>query len=402
MGGGGNGSVWQNRNFVILFSTGALIAFGGRVYELALPLIIYELTQSSIAMGAMRAIEFLPNLLFAMVVGVFVDRADKKRWMLTMVSLQTGVLFALYAYTQLHGANLMVFYIAGFFLMLLAYGYGNAKIAAVKWALPTSLLTSANASLTFLETLVQVMGPAISGAILFLSSLYHGLLITAIVFLAALLVLSRLKLEEAARAVEARSFFRELREGWFALRNNQPMWIITWLVVFLNSTSGAFEAMLIFFAKDELRWSTALVGVVLSCAGFGGLFGSLAVGRFRERWGLGRGLAITIIALAPAYALTAALNSPWAVGVAVFAFGMVATVQNILIWTFRHETTPAPLIGRVSGITGSIFKLGMPFAIFGAGYLAAVSGARSVFVVCGVAQVFVFLAMFRSSLMNQR
>lgn len=402
MSGGGGNSIWQNRNFVILFSTGALIAFGGRVYELALPLIIYELTQSSIAMGAMRAIEFLPNLLFAMVVGVFVDRADKKRWMVTVVALQSGVLFALHAYTQLHEPSLVVFYAAGFFLMLLGYAYGNAKIAAVKWALPTPLLTSANASLTFLDTLVQVMGPAISGAILFLSSLYHGLLITAVAFLAALIVLARVNLDEAPRAHQSRSFFRELREGWIALRNNQPMWVITWLVVFLNSTSGAFEAMLIFFAKDELRWSTALVGIVLSCAGFGGLFGSLAVRRFRERWGLGHGLAVTIIALAPAYALTAALKSPWTVGAAVFAFGMVATIQNILIWTFRHETTPAPLIGRVSGITGSIFKLGMPFAIFGAGYLAAIAGARSVFVACGIAQVFVFLAMFRSSLMKQR
>ncbi|MDQ2640054.1 MAG: MFS transporter [Pseudomonadota bacterium] len=399
---GGGGSIWQYRNFVILFSTGALLAFGGRVYELALPLIVYELTQSSVAMGAMRAIEFLPNLLFAMVVGVFVDRADKKRWMLTVVALQSGLLFALYAYTQLQYANLGVFYITGFLLMLLGYAYGNAKIAAVKWALPTPLLTSANANLTLLETLVQVLGPAISGAILFLSSLYYGLLITASAFLAALLVLAKLNLEEAPRAASSRSFFWELREGWSALRNNQPMWVITWLVVFLNSTSGAFEVMLIFFAKDELRWSTALVGIVLSCAGFGGLFGSLAVSRFRERWGLGRGLAITIIALAPAYAMTAALSSPWAVGAAVFAFGMVATIQNILIWTFRHETTPAPLIGRVSGITGSIFKLGMPFAIFGAGYLADISGARSVFVVCGITQVFVFLAMFRSSLMRQR
>ncbi len=72
-------SIWQNRNFVILLSTGFLLSFGSRVYELALPLIIYELTQSSVAMGTMRALQFLPIFLFGMVIGVFVDRADKKR-----------------------------------------------------------------------------------------------------------------------------------------------------------------------------------------------------------------------------------------------------------------------------------------------------------------------------------
>ena len=44
-------SIWKNRNFVILIFTGFLLSFGGRVYELALPLIIYELTESSVAMG---------------------------------------------------------------------------------------------------------------------------------------------------------------------------------------------------------------------------------------------------------------------------------------------------------------------------------------------------------------
>ena len=77
-------SIWQHKNFVILLSTGFLLSFGSRVYELALPLIIYELTQSSVAMGTMRAIQFLPILLFGMAIGVFVDRADKKRWMLTI------------------------------------------------------------------------------------------------------------------------------------------------------------------------------------------------------------------------------------------------------------------------------------------------------------------------------
>jgi predicted MFS family arabinose efflux permease len=141
---------------------------------------------------------------------------------------------------------------------------------------------------------------------------------------------------------------------------------------------------------------------VLSCSGFGGLLGSLAVSRIRNRWGLGRGLAMTIIALAPVYAITALCRSPWAVGLALFGFGFITTVESILIWSFRHESTPAPLIGRVSGITGSIFKLGMPFAIFGAGWVAEASGAGIVFVMCGVGQAFVFLAFFQSRVMKER
>src|SRR3989338_6377717 len=103
-------SIWQHRNFVILVSTGFLLSLGARVYELALPLIIYELTQSSVAMGIMRAIQFLPIFLFGMIIGVFVDRADKKRWMLTMVSAQTVLLFALYFRTRSGHVSAELFY----------------------------------------------------------------------------------------------------------------------------------------------------------------------------------------------------------------------------------------------------------------------------------------------------
>ncbi len=395
-------SIWQNRNFVVLLVSAVLLGFGGRVYELALPLIIYELTHSSVAMGTMRAIEFLPNLLLAMFVGVLVDRADKKRWMLTVVALQTLLLFALYLLIRLDFARLEVFYVAGFFLMLFQYAWGNARISSLKLALPKEMLTSANAKFTFIDTFMQVMGPAISGMILFLASLYYGLLITGVMYLVALFVMKRLQLPEQPGGRPVHNLKKELLDGWRELRGNRTMWAITWFVVFFNSTAGAFEVMLIFFLKDELAWSTALVGGVLACAGAGGLLASLSIQQIRNRLGLGKAMALTISGLAIVYALIPLSDSVWVIVTTMFLFGFVVTVQNVLIWSYRHETTPAPLIGRVSGITGSIFKLGMPFAIYGAGYLTSLTGASTVFVICAVVQMLVLVPFVRSPVMGER
>lgn len=395
-------SIWKNRNFVILLSTGFLLSFGGRVYELALPLIIYELTQSSVAMGSMRALQFLPILLFGLFIGVFVDRADKKRWMLWSVALQMLLLFGLFAYAQLGPPSHRVFYAAGFTLMMLSYGYINARISSVKWALPTAMMTSANAKFTFIQTLMQVMGPAISGAILFLSSLYYGLLITAFMYLGALMVLPRLQLQETPAEPRPPRFWQELREGWQELRANRPLWALTWFVSFFNATAISFELMIIFHVKDELLWSTAQVGIVLSCAGIGGLTGSLAAERLRATLGLGTCLALSLVVLALTYSLTGISSAAWTVGVAMFCCGFMTTLQNICIWAYRHETTAAPLMGRVSGMTGSIFKIGVPLALLGSGLLADVAGARAVFVLCGVVQVGVFIAFYNSRVLRER
>lgn len=71
-------SIWRSPAFMILLGAGAVMALGNKIYELALPLILYDLTKSSVVMSTMRGIEYLPNLLLAMFIGVLVDRVHKK------------------------------------------------------------------------------------------------------------------------------------------------------------------------------------------------------------------------------------------------------------------------------------------------------------------------------------
>jgi len=141
---------------------------------------------------------------------------------------------------------------------------------------------------------------------------------------------------------------------------------------------------------------------VLSCAGIGGLTGSVFAERLRATLGLGTCLALSLVILALTYSLLGLSSAAWAVGLAMFSCGFMTTLQNICIWAYRHEMTSAPLMGRVSGMTGSIFKIGVPFTLFASGVLADLAGARAVFAVCGVVQVGVFIAFYNSAVMRER
>ena len=75
----------------------------------ALPIYVYQTTGSALATGAMFAAGLLPNVLLGSVAGVFVDRWDRKRMMVTANALMalsvlplllvpsTGWLWAIYA-----------------------------------------------------------------------------------------------------------------------------------------------------------------------------------------------------------------------------------------------------------------------------------------------------------------
>lgn len=373
-------SVWRNPVFLILLGTGAIMAFGNKIYELALPLILYDMTRSSVIMATMRGIEFLPNLLLAMFIGVLVDRVNKKRWSLSAIFLQAIVLGILYGVIEFGHPEPYAFYIAGFLLMGLGYAYNNARVAMVKHSLPEELLTSANASYTFVTTLVGILGPGISGLILMLPNLHFALLITSISFALAYATLLFIPNNESRTSgAQGQGFRTELRAGWAELLRNRPLLWMSVIVIFLNSASGMIDTTIIFYSKDVLKLNNLELGIVLSAAGVGGLAGSLLIGRLRRYFSVGRLISLSALMTALVQLLFYIADKAYVLALGLLLFGLFETISSVSIWTFRQETTPYSLIGRISGITGSVFKLGMPFAIAFSGWVTEHEGAQLVF-----------------------
>jgi len=383
-------SLWRHPGFLILFLTGGIIAFGNKIYELALPLILYDLTHSAVKMSTMRAIEFLPNLLLAMFIGVLVDRVHKKRWSLWAIGLQIIVLLGLFAVISYGNPPIFVLYVSGFLLMLFGYAFNNARVGIVKHSLPAEMLTPANASFNFMSTLVGIMGPALTGLLLMLPKLYDALFITAFLFSIAFVLLLFLRSDEPPIPAQQAGFWRELRAGWAEFRSNKLLWQLTIAVIFLNATSGMVDTTIIFYAKDALRLNNAELGTVLAAAGVGGLLGSLLISRLRRTYSVGVLVTISTIFVALSYLLMALSDSSMMLSFSLLLNGCFEMISTVCIWTFRQESTPHHLIGRISGITGSLFKLAMPITIVSAGWISELAHPTVVFWLAALGNLLIF------------
>lgn len=397
-------SIWRSPAFMILLVTGAVMSLGNKIYELALPLILYDLTKSSVVMSTMRGIEFLPNLLLAMFIGVLVDRVNKKKWSLASILLQILILALLYAAVETGNDSLLLFYTAGFLLMTSGYAYSNARVAIVKQSLPVSMLTSANASYNFVTTFVGIAGPVLTGLLLMLPKLHEALLLTAAAFSLAFITLSfiRTREENLPAGGSREGFWREFKAGWTELRINRLLLAMTVAVIFLNCTSGMVDTTIIFFAKDVLLLSNWELGVVFSAAGIGGLAGSLLIGPLRRYFSVGQLMTLSSLFVGLTSIIFYVSGSAYVLALGLLLYGCFETVSTVSIWTFRQETTPQQLIGRVSGITGSIFKLGMPFAIMASGWISEFSGPRNVFLITIAANLLVFAGCLISPLWRHK
>lgn len=392
-------SLRKSKPFLILLASALFLNIGNKVYEIVLPLIMYEITHhSSVAMTTMRTAELLPNLLFAVFIGVFVDRVNKKRWVIWMIGAQVLLLLVLIGLYRSQIQMMWLYYLIGFLLMTFNYGYFNAQVSLQKLTVPGPLLTSANARFTFVETFVGIMGPALAALILLMSDLSNGFLVTVLLYLFCLLLFARFSVVEPERSIPQQGrFWQELQEGWTAFRANRNLWMISLFSVFFNCSSTVVSTAVIFFAMDELRLSSSLVALVLSASGIGGLLGSLSMARLRSRFGLGKlyGLAAMLNALG--YAGLVFTKELFALSGSVFVIGFAFSIYVTSVYTFRHEQTPAHLMGRISGITGCLFRLGMPLTMYVSGWMMLWWGTSSIFISAVVWNVILLLLFVKTN-----
>ena len=392
-------SLIQHAGFRRLYLSSVSFALATEIYHLALPLIFYELTRSAAVMSSLRAVELLPNLLLAMFIGVWVDRIDRGRWARRAMTGMVALL-AVQALLLPHSAALWpLFFACAFLLMTLNYVYAICRMGLVKEMLPAELLLPATGQLTVVSQVAQVVGPAVAG-LLVAASLSLGLWVPmAGLLLAAALLLG---LELPARPFVSAGFWQDWREGIRVLRANRPLWQLAWLVVLINGSAGVVEVLFLFRARDDLQLGPAVLGLLYGMAGVGGVLGGLVCSRLRGRFGLGR-----LMVLGLAVEAASVLVLAWAVALPLLVAGLAANslaavIGNICVWGYRQESTASSHIGRVSGLTGSLFKLGMPLALVASGRLAETRSLGLLLTACAGAHLLSLLGLRLSAVYRVR
>jgi len=76
-------AVFRNRNFSLLWSGQLISTIGSALTSLAASIYVFRLTDSALSVGLMLMATAAPSLLVGLFAGVFVDRYDRKKIMIT-------------------------------------------------------------------------------------------------------------------------------------------------------------------------------------------------------------------------------------------------------------------------------------------------------------------------------
>ena len=367
----------RQRNFSLLWFAGMISFTGNWMFFIALPILIYEMTGSALAIGGMLLARTLPSIIFSSVAGVLVDRWER-RLALVMVNMLLALSILPLVFVQ--SANeLWLIYLVVAVQSTLGQFLVPAENAMLPLLSKPNLLVSANALNALNNNLARLVGPALGGIIAPLFGLSGVVAIDALTFLVAGSLIGLINVRSHPGKHEddltdglVRQIISQWIDGLRLIWETRTVRILFFLNILPAIGESTMTVLFVPFVTEVLQGDALHVGGLMSAQAVGGLLGGALIGWVDLRMKTYRLLGISALFLgcvdlvifnyptfiggvALAYILFI-LAGPTSVG---FGAGYHALIQSSVADAYR---------GRVYGalnLAGSIFTLvGIGFAGF--------------------------------------
>ncbi|MDF9468452.1 MFS transporter [Bacillus cereus] len=375
----------QSRNLVsktthfpstyVIFIFGLLISrIGDSLYTFALPWIAYKLTGSAIIMSSLFAIGVLPIVLFGPIVGVVVDRFDRRKLMWVA---DAGCIILVSLIPLLYNLSVLQLwhlYAISFILAVLSMLFDVATITVIPQIAGPSL-TRANSAYQMVNQIASLAGPTLAGIIIALMGGINALWINAISFMATLVAVLLLpKLEKKKPTDRAKTPLQtirnDMREGLKWLMNDRLNLALSLQAMVGNFGASAVLGGLMYYLLSTLNLSAEESGINYTLIGVGGLLGSIIVIPLEQRFR--RGILIPTLLAVGAIGLTYAIWSEYWIAPGIsFGLAMICNIAwNTIVASVRQETIPTNMQGRVLGFSRVLTRLAMPLGALVGGLIS--------------------------------
>ena len=362
-------------DFWIFWTGQAISVLGTSFTTLALPLLVYHLTGSAVNLAFSSAAEFLPYLLFGLIIGAWVDRADRKRLMIVVNLLQALVIVTIPVLAAFGHLAVEWIYLIGFIGSTLGICFKSAEFAVIPSLVGQDDLVTANGRLQASYSAMSIIGPLLAGGLAAIMPIERLLYIDAASFLIAALTLGMIKRSfnpEEKRAPS--SIRRDIMEGLRYVLGHPVLRNISLMMAMVNFVSATTGAELVFFARQRLDAGNAQIGVLFAAQSAGVIVLSLAAGPLRKRFSFSR-VALSALMIDGLLTLGFAVAHWYPLSVVLWGlqagFGILF---NINTGSLRQAIVPSHLLGRVISIAGVLAWSAIPVGTLLGGFLIQRTG----------------------------
>lgn len=381
--------VLRERNFRLFFIGQSTSQVGSGMAPVAITFAVLAHGNAT-DVGLVSAAGLVPLVLLLLVGGVIADRFSRRLVMLSSDSLRTLAEICLGCWILLQPPPLWVFMSLAALMGVGQAFFSPAMTGLVPQVASKENLQQANAVYGLSGSIAGIMGPAIAGVIIAVSSAGWAVLIDGLTYGVSVVSLFLISIDwVASETVE--TFVRQLKQGWTEFWARTWLWVIVLEFSLVNAL--IFAPMFVLgpvIAKESLGGAPAW-GLVLAIEAAGSVLGGALMLRWRPSRPL---LAATLSTLLWAWPLLAlAHRGPlWLIASGTFLSGIGLAVFGTLWTTTMQHEVPSDVLSRVSAYDwfGSLVFLPIGLAIIGPvseslGTTTTIVGATVLFLALNVA-----------------
>ncbi len=264
----------RHRNYRLFFSGQSISLIGTWMQRIALPWVVYRMTDSEVLLGVVGFASSIPSFLLAPFAGVLIDRWSRYRVMLVtqiISMIQAGVL----AWLSLSG-NLEIWHIV---VLSVALGCINSFDMPARHSFVINMVNgkedigNAIALNSMMFNGARLIGPSVAGIVL--ASVGEGacFLINALSYIFVIASLMMMRVTEVREKKERVPMFREMKEGMDYVFGFAPIKHIILLLGLVSLMGASYQVLMPVYAKDILQGDSHTYGFLMGGAGAGALLG---------------------------------------------------------------------------------------------------------------------------------
>ena len=383
--------LWRSSDFVRLWTSLTVTAFGSQITNLALPLTAAVMLQATPwQMGVLVALETLPFALVSLHAGVLIDRVRKLPIVIVSDIGRGLALLAIPVAAWFGSLSMDILYVVGFFCGIQNVVGGAAYQVLLAQLAGRRRLVEANAKVTLGETSSALIGPGLAGGLIQLLTAPFAIVLTAFSFFGSAMMLRRIRApQDVPHPGPNESVTREIHEGLKLVWNNRTLLALAWVAGLWQILHHMQVAVLILFATRDLGLSAGAIGITYAFGGVGCVIAAALAERLSVRFGvgpvIGHGLFLTAIGW-QAFGLVSGTpgNATLALGLAMLVFDFGAVLFGINYLSLRQAITPDRLLGRMTATMRFLTVAAAPLGSLAGGALATAIGLRGTLLTVGV------------------
>lgn len=371
-----NKKIREWKDPAVLLTSLGIAGIGDFIYLVAINIIVYQMTGSAAAVAGLWIMGPIVNIFTKFWTGSFIDYRSKKKVIMATYLLRAGFIALIPV-----APNIVGIYVILVFLSVAKSFFGPSSVTYTTMLIPKLKRKRFNAIRSVTSSGAFIIGPAIGGTLILLTSIQATLWINAIFFVIAALLLvglpekEEIDLEKIPSMTIAQVWSDFTVVSQFIAKNKYIAFIyLSFILVMIFSF--AMDAQEVVFTQQVIGLSEVDYSLLISITGIGSVSGGILLSIFSSKFSLRLMIVLGVLMTAVGYIIYAFSWSFLTITVGFLILGFFSVFMNAGISTFYQNNIPVSLMGRVTSIFQLIQSGIQVIFILGIGILADVISLR--------------------------